>query len=375
MQKIVILGSTGSIGKNALAIARHLSKKIQVIGLGIHSNLTLLEEQITEFRPTYLAVSDPKAAVHARKQWPHLNILSGMEELAQVEDADVVVLALSGAAGIRPTLSAIQKGKRIALANKESLVAAGSYLMPQVKKHGAQLIPIDSEHNALFQCLHRENPHAIRRVILTSSGGPFRSHSLEDLAKVTPEQALKHPNFSMGNKITIDSSTLMNKGLEVIEAHWLFDLSLDQIDVLVHPQQLIHGMVEFVDGSTLAQMGDPDMKTPIQYALTFPERVPGLLAPLNFTKYARLDFLPPDHERFPCLRLAYEAQKVGGTLPCFMNAANEVLVQRFLNKEIGWMAIGKGLEQLMERHASVADPSLEVLLAVDLEARSLAAQI
>ncbi|MBS0652015.1 MAG: 1-deoxy-D-xylulose-5-phosphate reductoisomerase [Verrucomicrobia bacterium] len=375
VRKVAILGSTGSIGKNTLKVAANLKEKVQIVALAARSNIDLLEEQARECNPQVIAVFDKEKALILQKRIPHVRVLGGMEglcEAASLADVDTVVSALVGAAGLLPTAAAIEAKKRIALANKEVLVAAGAYIIPLAKKHGVSLIPVDSEHNAIFQCLDKEDPAAVRRLILTSSGGPFRGWTAEQLKDVTPEKALKHPNFSMGAKITIDSSTLMNKGLEVIEAYWLFGVQVEQIEVLVHPQQKIHSMVEFIDGSILAQMSEPDMLLPIQYAITYPERCPGILEPYDFVRNNRLDFLQPDRSTFRCLDLAYAALKEGGTLPCFMNAVNEVLVGKFLNKEIGWTDISAKLETLMGSHQNTHSLDLPSILAVDQMAREQA---
>lgn len=375
MKRWVILGSTGSIGRNALEVVDHLKEELKVVGLAAKSNIDLLEQQARRFSPEYLAVSDLDQASILQKRLPHIPVLGGMEgvcALAALSQADGVLSALSGAAGILPTIAAIEAGKVIGLANKEALVAAGEYIIPLAKQKGVTLIPVDSEHNAIFQCLHREIPAAVRRIILTSSGGPFRNWDEDQLKLVNVELALKHPNFAMGPKVTIDSSTLMNKGLEVIEAYWLFELGLNQIEVLIHPQQKIHGLVEFIDGSILAQMCEPDMRVPIQYAMTFPKRSSGLLKPFSFGAGASWDFHPPRGEVFRCLNLAYEALSVGGTMPCFMNAANEVLVHRFLNKEIAWLDIGQKLEALMVRHDRGEARALSAILETDALAREMA---
>jgi 1-deoxy-D-xylulose-5-phosphate reductoisomerase len=375
MRKIAVLGSTGSIGQNTLKVAARLRGEVKIVALAAGSNIDLLEQQAREHHPGFIAVYDQEKAAILQKRLPHLTVLGGMEglcELAACSEADTVVSALVGAAGLQPTAAAIEAGKKIALANKEVLVAAGAYIVPLAKKYGVPLLPVDSEHNAIFQCLDGEDPSTIRRLILTSSGGPFREWTREQLEEVTLEKALKHPNFCMGAKITIDSSTLMNKGLEVIEAYWLFGVAIDQIEVLVHPQQKIHSMVEFIDGSIMAQMSDPDMLLPIQYALTYPQRFPGMLKPYDFIQNSRLDFYPPARESFRCLDLAYTALREGGTLPCYMNAVNEVLVRRFLNREIGWGDIATKLESLMNRHQNSFELDLPSILAVDALAREQA---
>lgn len=371
MKKIAILGSTGSIGTNTLEVARHLG--LPVLGLAAGSNIDKLEEQAKEFFPQSIAVYDKDKAQELQKRLPEMHVVAGMEGLIEVVtlcDVDFVVSSIVGAMGILPTLKAIEAGKTIGLANKEVLIAAGEIIMEGAKKQGVEIIPIDSEHSAIFQCLQGEEKGGIHKIILTASGGPFRER--EDFENVTPQCALKHPNWVMGKKVTIDSSTLMNKGLEVIEAKFLFGASLEQIDVVIHPQSIIHSFVEFVDGSLLAQMGEHDMKIPIQYALTYPRREKGIVPCFDFLKYSKLEFCMPDWERFPCLGLAYEAAKTGGTLPCFMNAANEILVERFLEGKIDWIEIGKKLEALMAKHQSVPQESLEILFEVDQSAREMA---
>jgi len=372
-KKISVLGSTGSIGKNALKIASHLQEKIEIVAIAAKENIDLLEQQARIHNPRLIGVHDQIKALELQKRLPHIRVVGGMEGLCEVAayvEAETVIAAIVGAAGLLPTATAIQAGKTIALANKEVLVAGGAYIMPLARKHGVQLIPVDSEHSAVFQCLNGESTESIRRIILTSSGGPFREWDLERLKQVTVEDALKHPNFAMGSKITIDSSTLMNKGLEVIEAYWLFGVKIEQVEVLVHPQQKIHSMVEFVDGSIMAQLCEPDMIIPIQYAMTYPERSRGLLSPYDFIKNSRMDFLAPDVSRFRCLKLAYQALQEGGTLPCYMNAANEILVHRFMNKEINWLGISEKLEHLMQHYQNSRDVSLDAILNVDHLARS-----
>lgn len=373
MKTIALLGSTGSIGQNTLEVIRHLG--YQVSGLAAHSNIDLLEKQAKEFRPKYIGVFDAEKAQILQKRLPEIEVIPGMEGLLTVateSSANFVVSAIVGASGILPTLKAIESGKTIGLANKEVLIAAGELIMNAAKKHGVSILPIDSEHSAIFQCLQGEDFKSIEKLILTASGGPFRTFSKSELEKVTPELALKHPNWSMGKKITIDSSTLMNKGLEVIEAKFLFNVPLEKIEVVIHPQSIIHSFVEFIDGSLLAQMGEHDMKIPIQYALTYPVRKKGIGPCFDFQKYSKLDFFMPKWENFLCLGLAYEAAKVGGTLPCFMNAANEILVDRFLKGEISWTEIGKKLETLMGVHKATSQENFEILFEVDQEARKLA---
>lgn len=372
MKRIALLGSTGSIGQNALQIARHLGDKFRVVALAAHSNIDLLETQIRDFHPDLVAVYDEGKALELQKRMPKQRIVAGMEGLKAVAthtNADFVVSAIVGTIGLVPTVAAIQAGKDVGLANKESLVSGGALVMSLVKEKGVQLIPIDSEHSAIYQCLNGENRRSIRRIIITASGGPFRTYSDEQLRGITVDDALRHPTWNMGKKITIDSSTLMNKGLEVIEAHWLFGVPLSKIEVVVHPQSIIHSMVEFDDLSILAQMGEPNMKTPIQYAMTYPDRYPGLLKPFDFTKNSKLEFFVPDTQRFRCLALAYQSIQTGGSLPCYMNAANEVLVQRFISRDIGWKEIATKLESLMLRHSTQTMTSMDSVLAVDALAR------
>lgn len=368
-----ILGSTGSIGKNCLAVARHLGKEVvQIVALAARNDIELLEQQAREFHPQLIAVYDLEKARELQRRLPHIPVLGGMEGLeavAVLNKANLVISAISGAIGLAPTISAIKAGKNIGFANKEVLVSGGQMVMSLVKKHQIELIPIDSELTAIFQCLKGECAEAVKRILITASGGPFRNFSLDQLEHVTIENALNHPNYRMGPKVTIDSSTLMNKGLEVIEAHWLFNVPLENIEVVVHPQQIIHSMVEFIDNSMLAQMGDPDMLVPIQYAITYPKRYNGSLAAFDFVKNHTLQFYLPDTNKFRCLRLAYEALRCGGSMPCYMNAVNEVLVQRFLNNEIAWKEIAFKLENLMSSHSVMPIESFHDVLNVDQMAR------
>ena len=364
MKKVAILGSTGSIGKNTVNVIRAFPDRFQISALAAHSNIDLLEQQAKEFSPKLIAVFDASKALELKKRLPQIEILGGMEGLVAVAThGDFVVSAITGTLGLIPTLAAIEAKKDVGLANKEALVSGGALVMSLVAKNGVNLLPIDSEHSAIFQCMQQKE--SVKRIILTASGGPFRQFTSEQLASVTVEQALRHPTWSMGAKVTIDSSTLMNKGLEVIEAHWLF--GVPQIDVVVHPQSIIHSMVEYVDNSILAQMGYTDMRIPIQYALTYPERLQGPFEAFDFTKHT-LQFFAPDMEKFPCLRLAFESLKAGGTLSCYMNAANEVLVNRFLSGEISWQSIPNKLEKLMAKH-EILPPTLDNILAVDAIAR------
>lgn len=373
MKQLAVLGSTGSIGKNCLTVARHLGPDaVRIVALAAKSNIDLLEAQAREFHPQLIAVYEEAQARILQKRLPHIPILTGMDGLKAVathESANLVISALNGAIGLVPTVAAIKAKKNIGFATKEVLVSGGALVMSLVRTHGIELIPIDSELTAIFQCLKGEPAKAIERLLITASGGPFRNFTAAQLEEVTLEHALNHPNYRMGAKVTIDSSTLMNKGLEMIEAHWLFQVPLEKIEVVVHPQQIIHSMVEFVDNSILAQMGDPDMLTPIQYAITYPERAKGCLKPFDFAKNHTLQFMIPDMNKFRCLKLAYEAIRTGGSLPCYMNAANEVLVHRFLNKQLAWKEIAIQLERLMSRHTVTPIRSLDDVLAVDAIAR------
>lgn len=379
MKRVALLGSTGSIGQSTLDVARHLGPgHVRIVALAAHSNIDLLAQQAREFQPLLLAVYDHRKAEELRRRLPTFEILSGMEgveAVASLNEANFVVSAMTGTLGLQPTIAALKAGKSVGLANKESLVSGGALVMRLAHEKGVEILPIDSEHSALFQCLKGEKTSQVRRLILTASGGPFRNHTFEQLNEITVEQALKHPTWNMGPKVTLDCSTLMNKGLEVIEAHWLFALPLDQIEVVIHPQSLIHSIVEFTDGSMIAQMSEPSMKLPIQYALTHPNRLRGLLPPFDFTKNSSLQFFTPDTERFRCLRLAFEAARAGGSLPCYMNAANEVIINRFIKKELSWLDIGHKLETLMQRHSITPLHTLDDIWGIDHRARSDAALI
>lgn len=377
-KNISVIGSTGTIGRKALKIAAEQKEKIKIVALAAKENIDLLEKQALDFNPQLIGVYDKDKALRLQKKLPHIRVVGGLEglcEVASCSESETVLFAATGSVSLVPITKAIENGKRIALANKEALVMGGAYIIPLAKKHNVELIPVDSEHSAIYQCLKNETPGSVRRIILTSSGGPFCDRTSEQLKHVTVEQALKHPNFTMGDKITIDSSTMMNKGLEVIEAYWLFGVKIDQIQVVVHPQQMVHGMVEFVDSSVIAQIYEPDMQIPIQYAMTYPERNQGILEPYDFFKNSRLDFYEPNLCKFPCLGFAYEALRLGGTFPCYMNAANEVLVNRFLKKEICWMAISEKLKKLMENYQHSKDICIESLLFVDKIAREEALRI
>ncbi|MBR5474952.1 MAG: 1-deoxy-D-xylulose-5-phosphate reductoisomerase [Lachnospiraceae bacterium] len=369
MKKIAILGSTGSIGTQTLEVAR-ANGDLQVTALAAGSNIEKLEAQVREFRPNLVSVWDASKADVLRTRIADLNIpvYAGMEGLiaaAEEADAEIVVTAVVGMIGILPTIHAIKAGKDIALANKETLVTAGHLIMPLAAKHDVKILPVDSEHSAIFQALHGENKKEVAKLLITASGGPFRGRTREQMKDIRVEDALKHPNWVMGRKITIDSSTLVNKGLEVMEARWLFDVSMDQIQVVVQPQSVIHSMVEFTDGAVMAQLGTPDMKLPIQYALYYPERRFLAGDRLDFWKMKHLDFEEPDLENFKGLRLAYEAGRAEGSLPTVFNAANEWAVAKFLNREIGYLDIVDQIERMMQEHVNVKCPSLEEILEIE----------
>lgn len=377
-KRITILGSTGSIGTQTLDCIAHSPDLFEVEALAAGNNLSLLTEQVLRFRPTRVSVSTAESAERLRSMIPDgIQVLSGKEgliELAAGTDADMVVTAMVGSAGLEPTLAAIDAGKTIGLANKETLVSAGHLVTERANAKKVALLPVDSEHSALFQCLNGEPRERVARLVLTASGGSFRDKTRTELAGVTVEQALRHPNWSMGAKITIDSATMVNKGLEVIEAHWLFGVPYDQIDVIIHPESIIHSYVEFVDRSMIAQMGHPDMRVPIQYALTYPDRIESPARSLNLAELGRLTFRDMDFERFPCLRLAYEAGRAGGTAPTVFNAANEVAVERFLRGDIAFLDIEAVIERTLEQHEALADPDLGTILEADGWARRTAAQ-
>ena len=369
MKRISILGSTGSIGTQTLEVVRQ-NGDIQVTALAAGSNIEKLEEQIREFRPALACVWQEEKAAELRVRTADLpvRIVSGMEgliEAAAEPSADLTVTAVVGMIGIRPTIAAMEAGKDIALANKETLVTAGHIIMPLAQKLGVRILPVDSEHSAIFQCLHGENQNPASRILLTASGGPFRGRTREQMRGIQVEDALKHPNWTMGAKITIDSSTMVNKGLEVMEARWLFDVDFDQIQVVVQPQSVIHSMVEFADGAVMAQLGTPDMKLPIQYALYYPERRYLAGERLDFWSLNQITFEKPDLENFPGLALAYEAGRTGGTMPTVFNAANEYAVREFLNRRISYLEITEMIQAAMERHAPVPDPSVEEILETE----------
>lgn len=371
MKKIAILGSTGSIGTQTLDVVR-ANGDIQVMGISAGRNITKMEEQAREFSPKLVAVWDEKAAedLKVRLHDTDIKIVSGMEgllELASMEEVEILVTAIVGMLGIRPTIQAIRSGKDIALANKETLVTAGHLIMPMAEKYGVKILPVDSEHSAVFQALNGESGKEIHKLLITASGGPFRGRKRADLEKVTLADTLKHPNWVMGQKITVDSATLVNKGLEVMEAKWLFDVELDQIQVVVQPQSVIHSMVEFEDGGIMAQLGTPDMRLPIQYALYYPHRRYLDGDRLDFAKLGQITFEEPDMETFLGLPMAIQAAREGGSMPTVFNAANELAVRKFLHEEIGFLDIYDIIGQSMERHKKQESPDLDEILAVENE--------
>lgn len=371
MKKIAILGSTGSIGTQTLEVVRE-NGDLEVLGLAASNNIKLLEEQIREFHPKLVAVWTEEKAKELRENVKDLSVkvLSGMDgliEVATIAESEILVTAIVGMIGIRPTIEAIKAGKDIALANKETLVTAGHIIMPLAKANNVAILPVDSEHSAIFQSLQGNSRSALHKILLTASGGPFRGKQREELSNIQVEDALKHPNWEMGRKITIDSSTLVNKGLEVIEAKWLFDVDIDQVEVVVHPQSIIHSMVEYVDGAIIAELGTPDMKLPIQYALYYPERrfLPG--ERVDFAALSQLTFERPDMDTFTGLRLAMEAGKAGGSLPTVFNAANELAVSKFLNRKIKYLEIPEIIEICMRNHKNIANPTAEEILQTEQE--------
>ncbi|MCP9438851.1 MAG: 1-deoxy-D-xylulose-5-phosphate reductoisomerase [Nitrospira sp.] len=380
MKSIIILGSTGSIGTNTLDIVRRFPEDFRVVGLTAGGNIEKLEAQIRSFKPQFVAVSSETSAALLRARCTDLpvDILAGEEGIATVAalpEAELVISAIVGAAGLVPTLAAIRSGKHIALANKEPMVMAGKLMQAEARKHGVRIFPVDSEHSAIFQSLEGHRLQDVRRLILTASGGALWSLTKEQLSDVTPERALQHPNWKMGSKITIDSATLMNKGLEVIEARWLFDIPESRIDVLIHRESIIHSLVEYEDRSMIAQLGLPDMRTPISYAMRYPERMPLDLPSLDLTEIGKLTFCKPDHDRFPCLSLGYESLRIGGTMPAAMNAANEVAVEAFLNGDIRFIEIPDVIRHTMDAHHPRDLADLEDALEADRWAREKAGSL
>jgi len=370
IKRLAVLGSTGSIGQQTLQVVRTFPHRFHIVGLSAGKNTDLLAKQINEFKPRFVYCSDKKAHL-ANAEYEFLSL----EDIARHPQVDIVVIATSGKSGLNPTLAAVKAGKNVALANKESLVMAGEIITNEAKLAGAQILPIDSEHSAIWQCLNGESQEATR-LILTASGGPFYRYSPAQLERVTVKQALRHPSWQMGRKVTIDSATLMNKGLEVIEAHWLFNMPYDNIKVLIHPQSIVHSMVEFVDGSIKAQLSYPDMRLPIQYALSYPERLDNPELPrLDWSNIKKLTFDQPDLDTFPCLRLAIEAGKKGGTYPTVLCAADEVAVELFLSQRIKFTNIANLVEQVLEQHQAIACPTLEEIMAADAWAREKVTQL
>ncbi len=380
MQNVSILGSTGSIGVNALDVVGKSNGRFKIVGLTARGNDDTLETQVRTFKPRVVALTDPAAAARLRTRMGNfpVEILAGEEgavRVAGLPEADVVLSAIVGAAGLVPTLAAIRAGKRVGLANKETMVMAGELVCAEARRHGAVILPVDSEHSAVFQCLEGHRREDVRRIVLTASGGPFRDLPQSEFAKVTREQALNHPNWKMGEKITIDSATLMNKGLEVVEARWLFDLPPEKIDIVVHRQSVVHSMVEYVDGSVIAQLGVADMRGPIAYALSYPERLPLDLTPLDLAGIGTLTFEKPDRDRFPCIGYAYEAIAAGGTMPAVLNVANEEAVSAFLENRIGFTDIPRIIRAVMDAHRVMPIEGLESALEAGRWGREAARKV
>jgi len=377
MKNVVLLGSTGSIGTSTIKVAEDIPDRIRLVGLGAGNNVDLLLEQTLKHRPEAVSIIDPAKAQELQNKLGKAASVSsgpdGLVKLATMPGADIVLIAIVGTAGLRPALAAIRAGKDIAVASKEILVMAGEIVMSEARKHGVRVLAVDSEHSAIFQCLDGKPSGSVRKLWLTASGGPFRTTPKEEFASITVERALKHPSWVMGRKITIDSATLFNKGLEMIEARWLFDIEMGRVSVVVHPQSVVHSMVEFVDGSILAQLSTPDMCLPIQYALTYPDRAASDRVQTNLAKLGSLTFEDPDLERFPSLELARKAGEVGGTLPAVLNAANEVAVEAFVNRRINFPQISETVRRTMDKHKVVSYPSLDQILEADAWARNEAA--
>jgi 1-deoxy-D-xylulose-5-phosphate reductoisomerase len=373
-KRVILLGSTGSIGTSALKVARDIPDRMQVVGLAAHRSVEALVAQVAETGVKFVTVTDAESAKAARAALPGdvtvFDGAQGLVDLVQAVDADMVLVAIVGVAGLAPALAAVERNMDLAVASKEILVMAGEAVMASARQHKVHVLPVDSEHSAIFQCLEGANGNAVCRILLTASGGPFRQMPAGQLASVTVAQALKHPTWTMGRKITIDSATLFNKGLEMIEARWLFDVPMSKIEVVVHPQSIVHSMVEFTDNSVIAQLSHSDMCFPIQYAVTWPERVPNSLRPLNFAELGALTFEAPRTSDFPSLNLARHAGEIGGTLPAVLNAANEVAVEAFLNERISFPMIWQTVERVMGRHTTIAHPNLDDLIEADVWARN-----
>jgi len=382
MKRLTLIGSTGSIGQNTLRVVEHLSHRFQIFALAANSAVRQLAEQAAEFHPAVVAIGDAGRVDEFQQRCRELQVSipeivtgeSGLRKITSAPDVDIVVSAAVGAAGIQPTYTAVASGKTVALANKEAMVIAGELLRKTAASTGARIIPVDSEHSALDQCLRSGQRAEVRRLILTASGGPFRDTPHDRFSSITPEEALKHPTWKMGKRITVDSATLMNKGLEVIEARWLFDIPAEKIDIMVHPQSVMHSMVEFVDGSVVGQLGTADMRQPIQYALTYPERLSSPVPPLDWNLVSRLDFMQPDRRKFPCISLAYRAIEAGGTAPAVLNAADEIAVEAFLNRKISFSDIPKLIAGTLEAHKPNKADRLETIIEADTWARKYALQ-
>ena len=374
MKKLTVLGVTGSIGTQTVDVVLHHPGQFEIVAMSAGHNIAKLEEIMAKLPVKHICVLEEKDQAYLEKKYPDRHFYCGQEgmiAIATLKEADIVLNAVVGFAGLLPTIQAIESHKDIAIANKETLVVAGHIIMPLAKKYGIKLLPVDSEHSAIFQSLQGAHHDEIHKILLTCSGGSFRDYSLEDLKDVTVAQALNHPNWSMGAKITIDSATLFNKGLEVIEAHWLFDVDYDQVEVLIHPESVLHSAIEYVDGAVIGQMGTPDMRLPIQYALTYPDRLPiGDSQSLNLTALASLHFTKPDTTRFPALTLAIQAGKTGGSMPCVMNAANEVANKAFRDGKIRFLDIYRLVEEAMKQHQPIENPTLEELLEIDQKTRN-----
>ena len=372
-KRVVILGATGSIGDSALKVARDIPERVEIVGLAANSNAEKLAAAANKVRPESVCLVDTTRIDNLRKTLEYQPRIfageEGLREIACLTNAEMVLVAIVGTGGLRPALAAIEAGKDLAVASKEILVMAGEIVMREARENGVHVLPVDSEHNAIFQCLDGR-PSEVRRIILTASGGPFRETPASEFVDLTPEEALRHPTWNMGPKITIDSATLFNKGLEMIEARWLFGVEMKRVEVVIHPQSIVHSMVEFADGSTIAQLSYSDMRFPIQYAVTWPDRVPNTLPPLDFSKLSKLEFFPPRYDDFPALNLARRAGETGATLPAVMNAANEVAVAAFLDRQLHFPQIWETVEKVMDRHTPVAHPDLDAILQADQWARA-----
>src|SRR5712675_3240023 len=375
-KRVVVLGATGSIGESAAKVARDIPERVEIVGIAANSKARELAAQANELRPAAVCIVDETKLSELRANLKYEPEIfageTGLREIASTVASDMVLVAIVGTGGLRPALAAIKAGKDLAVASKEILVMAGEIVMREARDKCVHVLPVDSEHNAIFQCLEGKQATDVRRIILTASGGPFRETPRSDFDSITPEQALKHPTWNMGPKITIDSATLFNKGLEMIEAHWLFGVEMKRVEVVIHPQSIVHSMVEFTDGSTLAQLSYSNMCFPIQYAVTWPDRIPNTLPPLDFSKLSKLEFSTPRYADFPALNLARRAGETGGTLPAVMNAANEIAVAAFLNGQVRFPDIWRIVEQVMNRHTPVAHPNLDAILRADQWARAQA---